>query len=179
MSQTRSKLSDGGYSLNSHNCSLHSHTCAEGLFGASSRSSTPYSASPRRLAPPLEHLKMTANQPPSAASALADASTIDASIVDHYTDRTGRSSPSQRRPRRRPSTRLTRAMSSSLEKRGSGVRISDVVRISDGYADFLSVGIRISHRWVPRNRVGAFILRSEDPTAIRSWPPTGVKFKLT
>ena len=44
---------------------------------------------------------------------------------------------------------------------GSGVRISDVVRISDGYADFLSVGIRISYRWVPRNRVGAFILRSE------------------
>ena len=112
---------------------------------------------------------MTANQPPSAASALADASTIDASIVEYYTDRTGRSSPSQRRPRRRPSTRLTRAMSSSLEKRGSGVRISDVVRISDGYADLLSVGIRISYRWVPRNRVGAFILRSEDRTTNGLW----------
>ena len=56
------------------------------------------------------------------------------------------------------------------------MRISDVVRISDGYADFLSVGIRISYRWVPSNRVGAFILRSEDPTTIRGWPPTRVKF---
>ena len=80
----------------SHVWSLNSHICPERLCRASSRSSTPYSASPRRLAPPLEHLKMTANQPPSAASALADASTIDASIVEYYTDRTGRSSPSQR-----------------------------------------------------------------------------------
>ena len=55
---------------------------------------------------------------------------------------------------------------------GSRVRISDVVRISDGYADFLSVGIRISYRWVPSNRVGAFILRSEDRTTIRSWAQT-------
>ena len=158
---------------------MNSHICPERLLGASFRSSTTYSPRPRRLAPPLEHLKMTANQPPSAASAMADASTIDASIVEYYTDRTGRSSPSQRRPRRRPSTRLTRAMSSSLEKRGSGVRISDVVRISDGYADFLSVGTRISYRWVPRNRVGAFILRSEDRTTIRSWAgPQTTRVKL-
>ena len=63
-------------------------------------------------------------------------------------------------------------MSCCLGEAGVRVRISDVVRISDGYADFLSVGIRISYRWVPGNRVGAFILRSEDPTAIRSWADT-------
>ena len=34
--------------------------------------------------------KDDANQPPSAASTQADASTIDASIVMYYTDRTGR-----------------------------------------------------------------------------------------
>ena len=55
------------------------------------------------------------------------------------------------------------------------MRISDVVRISDGYADFLSVGIRISYRWVPRNRVGAFILRSEDRTANGLWSSSRVK----
>ena len=38
-----------------------------------------------------------------------------------------------------------------------------------GYADFLSVGIRVSYRWVPRNRVGAFILRSEFHPPIGRW----------
>ena len=49
------------------------------------------------------------------------------------------------------------------------MRISDVVRISDGYADLLSVDIRVSYRWVPRNRVGAFILRSKFHPPIGRW----------
>ena len=40
--------------------------------------------------------------------------------------------------------------------------------------DFLSVGTRISYRWVPRNRVGAFILRSEDRTTNGLWPGSRV-----
>ena len=63
--------------------------------------------------------KDDANQPPSAASALADASTINASIVIYHTDRTGWPSPSQRRPRRRLSKRLSPAMSSSFGEAGS------------------------------------------------------------
>ena len=65
-----------------------------------------------------------------------------------------------------------------LEKRGS---VSGFPTLGSGCTDiidFLSVGIRISYRWVPRNRVGAFILRSEDPTAIRRWPPTGVNVSV-
>ena len=38
-----------------------------------------------------------------------------------------------------------------------------------GYADFLLVEIRVSYRWVPRNRVGAFILRSEFHPPIGRW----------
>ena len=47
-----------------------------------------------------------------------------------------------------------------------------------GYTDFLSVDIRVSYRWFPRNRVGAFILRSEASIAIRSWRGSGVNFIL-
>ena len=46
-----------------------------------------------------------------------------------------------------------------------------------GYTDFLSVDIRVSYRWFPRNRVGAFILRSEASIAIRSWRGSRVKEK--
>ena len=57
---------------------------------------------------------------------------------------------------------------------GVRVRISDVVRISDGYADFLSVDIRVSYRWVPRNRVGAFVWQSKILAPIGRWSTGGV-----
>ena len=43
-----------------------------------------------------------------------------------------------------------------------------------GYADFLSVGIRVSYRWVPRNRVGAFILQYKILASIGRWSLGGV-----
>ena len=118
--------------------------------------------------------KDDANQPPSAASTQADASTIDASIVDHSIIRKSRSSPVQRYKRLQPPKRLTRTKSCCLGDAGSGVRISDVREVDAGYTDFLSVDIRISYRWVPSNRVGAFILRSKFHPPIGRWCPMGV-----
>ena len=127
------------------------------------------------MMPPLARLKMAAASQHSPPSAAADAFAVVATIPLGSIVEKSRSSPVQRYWRLQPSKRLTRETSCCLGDAGSGVRISDVVRISDGYADFLSVGIRISYRWVPSNRVGAFILRSEDPTTIRGWSPTRVK----
>ena len=84
--------------------------------------------------------KDDANQPPSAASALADASTINASIVMYHTDRTGWPSPSQRRPRRRLSKRLSPAMSSRNGKRGSVCGFPTLC----GFP----TDMQISYRWV-------------------------------
>ena len=124
--------------------------------------------------PPLTRLKMAAASQHSLPSAAADAFAVVASMPDHSIVEKSKASPVQPYWRLQPSKRLTRAASSSLEKRGSVCGFPTLGSGCTDITDFLSVGIRISYRWVPRNRVGAFILRSEDPTAIRGWSPTRV-----
>ena len=127
-----------------------------------SMASMAFTASPRRMMPPLTRLKMAAASQHSLPSAAADAFAVVASMPDHSIVEKSKASPVQPYWRLQPSKRLTRAASSSLEKRGSVCGFPTLGSGCTDITDFLSVGTRISYRWVPRNRVGAFILRSAD-----------------